>query len=64
MVPRWGGLLIHNPPFNNDNYTLSSSEMHSIMGIFMSQLRDLMGIERVIVENTDDFKVIDSNNNG
>jgi Phosphatidylinositol-glycan biosynthesis class S protein len=53
MVPRWGGLHIFNPPLNNDNYTLTAREIHLTMRVFMQQLRDLMGVESVVITDNE-----------
>lgn len=45
LIPRWGGVLIKNLPKAEDgHYRLDKKKLHSTMRIFVSQLRNLIGI--------------------
>jgi phosphatidylinositol glycan class S len=53
LIPRWGGIVIKNPPKNATElgeYRLTKKELQSIIKIFISQLRSLVGIQDIDVK--------------
>ncbi|KAJ3020135.1 hypothetical protein HKX48_001241 [Thoreauomyces humboldtii] len=51
LMPRWGGVAISNPPATNSSYYFDVAELHPFMEIFISQLRDLLGVKAVRIPN-------------
>ncbi|ORZ10545.1 phosphatidylinositol-glycan biosynthesis class S protein [Absidia repens] len=50
LIPRWGGVMIKNPPKSispGSQYHITKSDLQPIMKTFRSQLRSLMGIQDV-----------------
>ncbi|CAO3580701.1 unnamed protein product [Absidia cylindrospora] len=50
LIPRWGGVMIKNPPKSispGSQYHITKSDLQPIMRTFRSQLRSLMGIQDV-----------------
>ncbi|CAO3663120.1 unnamed protein product [Rhizopus microsporus] len=46
LIPRWGGIVIKNPPRSAvDNYKLTRTDLQPIMKTFLSQLRGLIGVK-------------------
>jgi phosphatidylinositol glycan class S len=46
LIPRWGGIIISNPPLASENLThhFSTNDLLPMMEIFISQLRGLLGV--------------------
>ncbi|TFK49083.1 hypothetical protein OE88DRAFT_1663454 [Heliocybe sulcata] len=48
ILPQWGGVVIHNPPFETeDNFYLSASQLDHVSSIFRLQLLSLLGVPRL-----------------
>jgi len=45
LIPRWGGVLIHNPDKNAQ--VLTADDLHEAMETFVAQLRSLIGLKAV-----------------
>ncbi|KAG0739931.1 hypothetical protein G6F17_006843 [Rhizopus arrhizus] len=46
LIPRWGGIVIKNPPKSASmEYKLTKSDLQPIMKTFLSQLRTLIGVK-------------------
>ncbi|KAI9011144.1 phosphatidylinositol-glycan biosynthesis class S protein [Gaertneriomyces semiglobifer] len=52
LMPRWGGVVIVNPDEQTGEVDLSADKLEPVMSIFLSQLRDLMGVKAVEIPNT------------
>jgi hypothetical protein len=50
LIPRWGGVIIKNPDRSTGTYNFSLEELKSIMSIFITQLRGLLGVHDVWTE--------------
>ncbi|KAG0035105.1 hypothetical protein BGZ81_000659 [Podila clonocystis] len=45
LIPRWGGITILNRSnYSADSDTISVKELEQVMGVFLTQLRDLLGV--------------------
>ncbi|KAJ3162193.1 hypothetical protein HDU88_007116 [Geranomyces variabilis] len=53
LMPRWGGIAIANPPATDGLYHYTVDELVPFMEIFVSQLRDLLGVKRIKIPNAD-----------
>lgn len=49
LIPRWGGVVIKNPPRWNgtdaQHFRLDKADLRPIMKIFVAQLRSLLGVQ-------------------
>ncbi|XP_070571818.1 GPI transamidase component PIG-S-like [Ptychodera flava] len=68
LSPRWGGIMIYNSPETEANQTLPETvevEMKSVMEVFLSQLRLLIGVPKqksdsdVIIASPDNTGITD-----
>lgn len=50
LIPRWGGVIIKNPDRSTGAHNFSLEELKSIMSIFITQLRGLLGVHDVWTE--------------
>ncbi|GBC08692.1 hypothetical protein RclHR1_08300008 [Rhizophagus clarus] len=50
LIPRWGGVIIKNPERSTGIHNFSLEELKSIMSIFITQLRGLLGVHDVWTE--------------
>ncbi|TPX62100.1 hypothetical protein PhCBS80983_g00685 [Powellomyces hirtus] len=51
LMPRWGGIVIANPEANSSTYHYDVQELLPFMEIFISQLRDLLGVKTIRIPN-------------
>lgn len=48
ILPQWGGIVIYNPPSNEDSHThLTLSELDRTFSAFATQLQMLLGVSRL-----------------
>ncbi|KAL1918591.1 uncharacterized protein VTP21DRAFT_2613 [Calcarisporiella thermophila] len=55
-IPQWGGVVIANPASSSkqeNGYHFSPSELATPMSVFLTQLRDLMGVRDISAEISD-----------
>ncbi|RIA87016.1 phosphatidylinositol-glycan biosynthesis class S protein [Glomus cerebriforme] len=50
LIPRWGGVIINNPDRSKGTHNFSFKELKSVMSIFITQLRGLLGVHDVWIE--------------
>ncbi|KAJ1921017.1 GPI transamidase component [Mycoemilia scoparia] len=49
MISQWGGIHISNPPSDKQVYKFGTKELQPTMEVFVSQLRELLGIQEVSI---------------
>ena len=48
LIPRWGGVCIYNVPRSNSSAdSVAEIDMGKVMGVFLAQLRELLGVQTV-----------------
>jgi phosphatidylinositol glycan class S len=48
LIPQWGGVVVKNLNFTEENVILTTDSLHETMKIFISQLRTLMGVKNKV----------------
>lgn len=56
LIPRWGGIVVKNTPKTaKEKYRFTKKDLQPIMKIFVSQLRNLIGVHDLEKEATQLF---------
>jgi GPI-anchor transamidase subunit S len=60
LIPQWGGIVIVNPSFDDSSSPihLGEDQLHSLMEIYIEQLRSLLGITPLSVKHQADLLVL------